>query len=392
MARSIYRLNARKVATAKPGRHNDGGNLFLSVSPSGARSWVFKYQKGGKVRELGLGSARDVPIAQARQIAAEHRARLADGLEPVRHTAGALSFGQMADQVVASLQPSWRSAKHAEQWATTVRDHAAPLCRLPIEAVDTEHVLAVLKPLWERRLVTAKRLRARIERVLDAAKALGLRSGENPARWRGHLDHLLPRPPKLEPRHHAAMPYEDVPALVARLQGLPGVIPRALEFTILTAGRTGEVLGARWDEIDLAKKIWTVPPARMKGGRQHVVPLSDRAIEIVSSMPGAGRGFVFAGREPGSRLFGEVMIRYLRGALKIDVTVHGFRSAFRDWAGDETEYSRDVVEAALAHAIENKTEASYRRLTALTKRREVMNDWATFCLSPRSAEIVPLRA
>jgi integrase len=393
MARAINRLNTRKIATTKPGRHSDGGNLFLSVSRSGARSWVFKYQRGGKTRELGLGSARDVPLARARQLAAAHRSCLAEGRNPAaERRSGTLTFGEMSDRVIADLRPSWRNRRHAAHWEMTLTRYAAPLRRLPIEVVDTNHVLDVLKPLWGGRLATAKRLRARIERVLDAAKALGFRAAENPARWRGHLDHLLPLPPRQERRHHTATPYEDVPALVAHLQGMIGVRPRALEFTILTACRTSEVLGARHSEFDLANRLWTVPAARMKGGRPHVVPLSDRAAEIVTSMLRTGGDFVFAGRKPGTRLSDTMMLHCLQQTLQVGATVHGFRSSFRDWAGDCTDHPRDVVEAALAHAVENRTEAAYRRMTALAKRRELMNAWSEFCLSPPTAKILPLRA
>jgi integrase len=235
-------------------------------------------------------------------------------------------------------------------------------------------------------------VRARIERVLDAAKALGLRSGENPARWRGHLDHLLSLPPKMERRHHAAMPYEDVPALVARLQNMVGVTPRALEFTILTACRTSEVLEGCHSEFDLANRVWTIPATRMKGGRQHIVPLSDRACEIVTAMLCFGGEFVFPGRKLGKRLSDTMMVHCLQQTLQVGATVHGFRSSFRDWAGDCTDHPRDIVEAALAHAIENKTEASYRRMTAVTKRRQLMDDWSMFCTTPPSAKILPLRA
>jgi integrase len=393
MARKINRLNTRNIATAGPGRHADGGNLFLSVGPSGSRCWVFKFQKGGKVRELGLGSVRDVPLARARQLAAAHRSCLAEGRDPAaERRAGMLTFGEMADRVITERRSSWRNRRHAKQWEMTLTRYAAPLRRLPIEVVDTNHVLDVLKPLWAGRLATAKRLRARIERVLDAAKALGLRSGENPARWRGHLDHLLPLPPKMERRHHTAMPYEDVPALVARLQGMVGVTALALEFTILTACRTGEVLGARHSEFDLANRLFTIPASRMKGGRPHVVPLSDRAAEIVTSMLHAGGDFVFAGRKPGTRLSDTMMVHCLQQTLQVSATVHGFRSSFRDWAGDETEFARETIEAALAHAVENKTEQAYRRTTALAKRRELMDDWATFCTTSTSAKILPLRA
>jgi integrase len=390
MSHKINRLNARKVATiTKPGRHADGGNLYLSVSTTGAKSWVFMFRWQGSTKELGLGSARNVSLADAREHAAISRAQLAKGGLPTgsRRSLEGPAFGEVAGKVLEAMRPSWRNKKHAGQWETTLREHAAPLLRLPVDKITTEDVLSVLKPLWNDRRETASRLRSRIERVLDAAKAKGLRSGENPARWRGHLDQLLPRRQKIERKHHAAMPYTDVPAFMERLRALEGVTARALEFAILTGARTGEVLGARWEEFDLDAAVWTIPAERMKGGREHTVPLSDRAAEIIASMPEGT--FVFAGRFEGTRLSDSMLLHLLQERMKVvSVTVHGYRSSFRDWAGDCTPFPRDVIEAALAHAIGNATEAAYRRSTAIEKRRELMRAWEAYCGTPPAANVI----
>jgi integrase len=392
MARTLNRLNARRVATiTKPGRHADGGNLYLNISPSGARSWVFLFRWRGKPKEIGLGPAKDVSLARARELAAAHRARIAEGIEPVgkRRASGGSTFGEVADRVVVTLRPQWRSAKHAAQWTVTLKDHAASLRALPVDKITTEDVLAVLKPLWNDKRETANRMRGRIERVLDAAKASGLRTGENPARWRGHLDQLLPKRQRLEQKHLAAMPYSALPAFMERLREREAIAPLALEFCILTAARTGEVLNARRSEIDLGTGLWTVPATRMKGGREHVVPLSPRAMEVVrEAMIIPGSEHVFAGQKPGKPMSGMSLELTLKRMGIMDATVHGFRSSFRDWAGDCTHHQRDVVEAALAHAIENRTEAAYRRSSALEKRRELMRLWAEFCENPLSANVI----
>src|SRR5215831_2486902 len=265
MARKINRLSARAVGTlTKHGRHADGGGLYLSVSPNGGRRWVFLYRWHGKPTEVGLGSARDVTLARAREKAVQARARLAEGINPkdARRQSEGTTFGSCADRFIEAMRPSWRNGKHAAQWEMTLRDYAAPLRRLPVDKITTGDVLSVLKPLWNEKPETASRLRGRIERVLDAAKAQGLRSGENPARWRGHLDQLLPKRQRLTRGHHAAMPYADVPTFVKDLQSRQATSALALEFAILTAARSGEVLGARWDEFDLDEAVWVLPAAR----------------------------------------------------------------------------------------------------------------------------------
>jgi integrase len=290
------------------------------------------------------------------------------------------------------MRPSWRNSKHAEQWVMTLRDYSAPLRRLPVDKIATDDVLSVLKPLWNEKPETASRVRGRIERVLDAAKAQGLRSGENPARWRGHLDQLLPKRQKLTRGHHAAMSYADVPAFMVDLQSRQATAAVALEFAILTAARSGEVLGARWDEFDLERAVWTVPAERMKAGREHRVPLSRRALKIVKAMHDARDGdFVFPGQKSGKPLSVMALEMVLRRMKIENATVHGFRSAFRDWAAECTNFPNEVCEAALAHVIENKAEAAYRRGDLFDKRRKVMETWATYCAAPKAGKVVAFK-
>jgi integrase len=395
MPRSINRLNSKKVEHLKtPGRHADGGNLYLSVSPAGARSWVFIFRWEGKQRELGFGSARNLTLARARELAAAARAKLGEGIAPTnpKRPSGGITFGEVADKLVEAMKPSWRSDAHARQWELTLGEYAAPLRKLPVGAVATEDVLSVLKPLWNDRHETAVRLRGRLEKVLAAAEAQGLRSGKNPATWRNHLDQLLPKRQRLQKKHLAAMAYAEVPAFMQQLRKQSGISPLALEFLVLTAARTDEVLDMRWPEVDLNTGLWTAPPEHMKGGVEHQVPLSPRAIEILHLMEKGRQGeFVFPGRKRSSRLSSCMLLETLRNMGVEGATVHGFRSSFRDWAGDCTHYPREVVEAALAHVIENKAEAAYRRGTAIEKRRELMRAWDVHCGTPPSANVILLR-
>jgi integrase len=397
MARKINRLNARAVATIKEyGRHADGGGLYLSISPNGGRRWVFLFRWHGKPTEIGLGSARDVTLARARELASQARVKLAEGINPKdafrRPLEEGATFGKCADRVIEAMRPSWRNSKHAAQWATTLRDYAAPLRRLPVDKITTDDVLSVLKALWNDKPETASRLRGRIERVLDAAKAQGLRGGENPARWRGHLDQLLPMRQRLTRRHHAAMSYADVPAFISNLHARQATAALALEFAILTAARSGEVLGARGAEFDLDRAVWTVPAERTKAGREHRVPLSKRALEIVKAMhEGRNGDFVFPGQKPGKSLSAIALEMVLRRMKIEDATVHGFRSAFRDWAAECTNFTNEVCEAALAHVIENKAEAAYRRGDLFEKRRKLMDAWAAYCATTKAGKVLAFR-
>lgn len=393
MSKQLHKLSARAVATlTKPGRHSDGGGLYLNITATGARSWLFMWKVAGKRREMGLGSLRDVPLAKARERAADARQKLADGLDPiaVRDKPKVMTFGEAADALIESMSSSWSSNKHRAQWKMTLTVYCEPLRSKPVAEVGIEDVLKVLKPLWATKPETASRLRGRIERVLDFARARGQRSGENPARWRGHLDALLPKRAKLTRGHHKAMPFDDLPAFMASLREREGIAPRALEFAILTAARSGEVLGARWDEVNLDAGQWIVPATRMKAGREHRVPLSARAVEILRQMEQARFSeFVFPGLKRNRPLSVMALDRVLR-RMKVDVTVHGFRSAFRDWAGERTYFPREVAEAALAHLVGDAVERAYRRGDALEKRRLLMEDWARFCEPKGSGTVVPI--
>jgi integrase len=389
VVRQINRLSAREVATlTEPGRHADGGNLYLSIDDEDRRRWVFMYERNGKQRELGLGSAAKggVSLKMARKKAGEGRALLELGVDPLavwnKPAAEEIpTFGTAADDYFAAHEAGFRNEKHKAQWRMTLTRYCEPIRNAPVDAIDTEAVLSVLKPLWTRAPETASRLRGRIEAVLDAAKARGHigRNEANPARWRGHLDKLLPKRAKLTRGHHAAMPYADVPAFVASLRERPAIAARALELCILTAARSGEALAARWNEIDFEAKVWTVRAERTKAAREHRVPLSERAVAILREMEAGRTGdYVFPGLKRGRPLSGMAFEMLLR-RVGSPYTAHGFRSAFRDWAGNETQFPRELAEHALAHVIGDKAEQAYRRSDALARRRELMDAWANYC-------------
>jgi len=396
--RPTKRLDAPTIkAITAPGRHADGEGLYLVVDESGAKRWVFLFRRDGKLKEMGLGSLSAVPLAKAREKARDAREAVADGVNPieVRKAARAVpTFGTMADELIETLSSQWRNDKHIAGWKMTLTTHAAPIRDKRVNEITTDDVLAVLKPLAVDRPETASRLRGRIERVLDAAKAKGFRSGENPARWRGHLDHLMAKRQRLSRGHHAALAFAELPAFMERLQGRDALAALALEFLILTAARTGEVIGARWSEIDLEAKVWTVPAERMKAGRVHRVPLSERAVAILEKAKEARRNaYVFPG--PGKdRSLSTNALRALLIRLGVDVTAHGFRSSFRDWAGEVSTFPREIAEAALAHTVGDATERAYRRGDALEKRRRLMNAWAAFLArgGAKQANVTPIRA
>ncbi len=390
----VSKLTARKVETAKLGKYSDGGNLYLIVSATGSRKWVLRFTWRGHAKEMGLGSASTVPLADAREKAASARRKIAQGLNPIderKRDGGIPTFGEVADDVREALSAGFRNEKHKAQWKSTLETYAAPLRAKPVDTVATDDVLSVLKPIWASKAETASRVRGRIEKVLDAAKAKGFRNGENPARWRGHLDHLLPRPLKLARGHHAAMPYEDVAAFITKLREREALGALALELCILTAARSGEILGMKWAEIDFGKKIWTVPANRMKAGREHRVPLSVRAIAILRKLEKLKLAeFVFPGQARNKPLSNMAMVMVLRRMKIEDATVHGFRSSFRDWAGNVSNFPREIVETALAHVVGDKAEQAYRRSDALEKRRKLMDAWAAYSTAHTSAQNVVL--
>ncbi len=406
MARNLHKLTARAAAAIdKPGRHSDGGGLYLNVSKDGRRRWVFLYRWGGKLKEMGLGSARDVTLASARQLAADARKTVATGTDPISarrarqveaiEAAGTPTFGTFADDLIDKIEGGFRNEKHRAQWRTTLGEaYCKTIRKKPVDEIDTADVLSVLQPIWLTKSETASRIRGRIERVLDAAKAAGHRTGENPARFRGHLDHLLPKRPKLTRGHHAALPYAEAAAFFARLTGeRDSVSSRALAFTILTAARSGETMGARWREFDLTANVWTVPGERMKAGREHRVPLTAEALAVlaeVAALAPEGReradAFVFPGARKGKPLSVMAMTMSLRDLDASAFTVHGFRSTFRDWAGEETDHAREVIEAALSHTVGDQVERAYRRGDALEKRRALMADWGRFLASTKAVK------
>lgn len=396
MPRKLHNaLNAVTVKTAKPGRHADGGGLQLLVKDTGARSWVYRFMLKGKSRDIGLGPAGPggISLADARDLAAALRLKVKAGIDPLaeRQRAEAdakaaeqatkvagVTFKAMAETHIAANKDSWRNAKHKQQWENTLKTYAYPVFgELPVAEVDTPHVLKVLEPIWREVPETASRLRGRIETVLDSAKARGYRQGENPARWRGHLAQILPARAKLSRGHHKAMPYEDVPAFLTQLRARKAVAALALEFVILTAVRTGEAIGASWSEVDLDKSIWSIPASRMKAGKEHRVPLSPRAVAILESLQPIGSPYLFPSAR-GGKLSGMAMAMLLR-RMSVDVTVHGFRSSFRDWVAECTSVSHEVAEMALAHTIGSAVERAYRRGDLFDKRRQLMADWAAYC-------------
>jgi integrase len=385
--------------------YGDGGGLWLQITSSNARSWIFRYwvAERRQSREMGLGSLHVVSLQEARDLAGEYRRMRRQGVDPIeaRHDTRAqrrleafkaTTFKQCAEAYIDAHRAGWRDAKHRQQWANSLAQHAEPIIgNLPVQAIDTTAVHKVLQPIWTSIPETAARLRGRIEAILDWAKVLGYRTGENPARWRGHLDKLLPKLSRVRKvEHHAAMPYARIPEFITELRERDGAAARALEFCILTATRTGEVLGARRQEFDLDKAVWTVPAERMKAGVAHRVPLSPAALQVVKAMNGGE--FVFPGGNPGEPLSPKALHKALRRMGVKDATPHGFRSAFRDWAADCTHVANEVCEAALAHTIENKVEAAYRRTDLFEKRRELMNAWARFCTDAGDADVVLLRA
>lgn len=383
MARN--KLSETRIRTlTRAGIYSDGDGLYLRVRAGGSKQFVFIYRRGTGRKEIGLGGygqgTAPVSLALAREKAEGIRQRLARGEDLIQRK----TFADVMDDVIAVKEASFRNEKHRAQWRMTLDKYAAPLHGKPIAEITRDDVVETLKPIWATIPETADRTRMRIAAVIDHAKARGLFVGDNPADWRGGLKELLPARSKLSRGHHAAVPYKDLPAVIARLRAAVGVSARAVEFAALTAARSGEVRGAVRSEFDLEEALWTIPAERMKAGRDHEVPLSARAVEIVrAAMQQSTSALVFEGGRAGKGISDTAMVKALRAAGAGDATLHGLRSSFRDWAGDETSYPRDVAEAALAHVITDKTEAAYRRGTALEKRRAMMEDWAKFCASAK---------
>ncbi len=411
-------LNAKRIAKLnEPGRYRDPETrgLYLQVGRTGTKSWLLRYQLNGSERFHGLGSLNDFSLKEARERARAARQKIADGIDPVEErrvkraaraaeAAKALTFEEAARQYYMQNEPRWRNLKAAAQFLSTMEDYVFPVFgKVSVAQVDTGLVLKALegehpkhpgKSIWMAIPETANRIRGRIENVLNWATTRGYREGENPARWRGHLQNVLPARGQIQRvEHHAAMHYADIPAFIAELSKREGVAAKALEFAILTAARTGEVIGATWDEIDLEGRMWTIPADRMKASKEHRVPLSDRAFEILRSLPREkDNPFIFIGARASS-LSNMAMSSVLKRMNRKNITVHGFRSTFRDWAAEMTSYQNHVVEQALAHTIGNAVERAYRRGDMFQKRTRLMTDWARFCATHKPAgEVVPIRS
>lgn len=392
-------IGLRKMTT--PGRYGDGvgSGLWLQVRTPENRSWLFRFTFDGRSRDMGLGPLDTVSLAEARDMAAAARRLVRDGIDPIAHrrtakeerwaALQAATFTECAALYVEAHAAGWRNAKHGAQWMATLDAYAFPVFgSVPVASVVTAHVLRALEPIWREKPETASRVRGRIEAILDYAKSRGWRTGENPARWKGHLANLLPSRAKLAPvQHHAALPWPEMPAFMTALRAQSGTAAQALQFAILTGARTGEAIGATWGEVDLGGAAWTIPGQRMKGAREHRVPLSGPALAILGArhatrLDDRATAFVFPGGREGRPLSGMAMTALLRRMGRGDITVHGFRSTFRDWASEATSYPREVAEAALAHAVRDKVEAAYRRGDLFEKRRAMLAEWAVFCGYP----------
>jgi integrase len=391
MVRALHRLSNLKVERAKrPGMYADGGSLYLRVAEGGSKQWIFRYTVNGRNRDMGLGPVHTLTLAEARERATEARKLRLDGIDPIANKrarvaalraadAKAKTFADCVKGFIEDNESSWTSVKHRRQWETSLIKYAYPILgSLPVAAIDTPLVLRVLKPIWDAKRETASRLRGRIENVLGWATVHHYRSGDNPARWNGLLEHALPAVVKGD--HHAALPYTQVASFMQALRKDTGIVARALEFITLTAVRLGEATGATWDEIDLEAKTWTIPASRMKADQEHRVPLSDAAISVLKTVREIRQfDYVFAGFKPGRPIGGDALRELIKKLAGADVTVHGLRSTFRDWAAEQTNVQREVAEVALAHAIPDAVEAAYRRGDLFDKRRKLMGAWAAYC-------------
>ncbi|MEW9899732.1 integrase arm-type DNA-binding domain-containing protein [Chitinivorax sp. PXF-14] len=406
------KLTALRVEKIKnPGYYGDGKGLWLRVKDTGAKTWAYRFMLQGKQREMGLGPYPEVSLADARRLATEARERAKRGIDPIdaRHQAETdrkaeallaaarlMTFDDCAAAYIKAHRAGWKNSKHAQQWENTLAAYASPVFGgVSIADVDLPLVLKALEPIWRTKTETANRLRNRVELIIDWSIARGHRQAANPAKWRGLLDKLLPAPGKIQrTEHFAALPYLEIQPFIQALRQQEGVGRLAFEFCILTASRTSEAIGARWEEVNIETRVWTIPAERMKARKEHTVPLSDRCMAILEEARqlGSNEGHVFPGRNTGKPLSNMAFLMQLRRMGRDDLTAHGFRSTFRDWCAEATAYPKDVIEMALAHAIENKVEAAYRRGDLLEKRRRLMADWAAFCEQRQSAgDVVPIR-
>jgi len=401
MAKRIHILSAKTVKAATgPGYYFDGAGLYLQVARGGSQSWVLRYSVNKRPREMGLGSAQTFSLAEARERAVKCRQMIADGLDPIEERkttllakrlaeANVITFSEAAEKYIESNKTAWRNAKHEDQWRNTLTNYAHPVIGdMSVGLIETSHVMRILEPIWSTKTETATRVRGRMEKILDWCKVQGYRTGDNPAAWRGHLSEALPKPSKVATeKHHAALPWAEIGAFMAELRGMPGIAARALELIILTATRTSEVLNAKWTEFDLDAASWTIPKERMKSFKEHRVPLSEPAIRILREQRTLNE-FVFPGSKENLPLSNMSCLAVLKRMERPELTVHGFRSTFRDWVSEATAYPRDVAEMALAHTIEDKSEAAYRRGDLLEKRRHMMGAWAEFCYRPAASASV----
>jgi integrase len=394
MGRGINRLTALAVQKlTKPGNHADGGGLYLCVRPTGGKFWIFKYRFGGREREMGLGSLITFTLAESRDRALAQRKLLADGIDPLEQKqtrllkrkladASVITFDTAAARYIDAHKGGWRNDKHVAQWTSTLATYARPVFgTVPVGEVSTALVLRVLTPIWAEKTETASRVRGRIEKILDWAKSQGYRAGDNPAAWRGHLENLLSAPKKTQTvEHHPALPYREIGAFMRDVRNMPGTGALVLQFIIQTACRTSEAIEARWAEIDFDNALWSIPSQRMKSGKEHVIPLTPAAIDLLKAAQKLGQGdYVFPGGKVGKPLSNMACLVLLKRMERGDLTVHGFRSTFRDWAGETTAHPREVIEHALAHQLRDKAEAAYQRGTLLQKRRLLMADWSAYC-------------
>ena len=404
--KTLHRLTVKAVDNFDtPGDYNDGGGLYLQVSPWITKSWMLRYRIHGRQRAMGLGSYPAVTVKEARERASDAKRQVRDGVDPIEarnaralqarlSSAKTATFTDCASAYIESHRAGWANPKHAAQWSATLETYAYPVFGpLPVQAVDTTLVMKCVEPIWREKTETASRVRGRIESVLDWAKVRGYRDGENPARWRGHLDKLLPARTKVtKVKHHAAMPYADMAPFMRELRGREGIAPKALEFVILTAARVSEAVNAKWSEFNLNRKLWTVPAERMKAKREHRVPLSSLALKLLERLEAQREGdYVFPGWTiPDKPLTGAACLTLLDDMGHADLTTHGFRSSFRDWAAEQTNFPREIAEAALGHVLSNKTEAAYQRGDLLDRRGLLMQAWAQYCTKQQSAKVISL--